>query len=130
MYIWMIHYGYFILTISFLLLSPLFAFKINKKIFNKDKIYKVFLINIFIFSILIIGLLYLKSHHIYLIGNICFDYPVIAYKDNIPKECYSFDISKYQGIGWILQAMFWIVFEFFYFSIIYFIKSRISRNLF
>ena len=123
MYTWIIDYVYMIVIIAFFLLLPFYSDRINKYLFKNKNIYSAFVINMFIFSIMIVGLLYLREFHIDTILNICFDMPVIMYKDNIPQGCYGFDMSKYQGVGWLVTAMFWIVLEVLYFLVIIFIKK-------
>jgi len=115
-------------VVVFFFLSPFLSFKIDKNLFKNKNIYRVFAINIVLFSIIVIGLLYLKSKHLYAIENICFDYPIIAYKENIPQECYTFNIERYDGVGWTLTAILWIIVEFLYFLIITFIKNLFKKN--
>jgi len=131
MYIWILNYGYMICIVGFFFLSPFLSFKIDKNLFKDKNIYRIFGINMVLFSIIVIILLYLKSKHLYAIANICFDYPIIAYKDNIPQECYTFNMEKYHGVGWTLTAILWIFFEFIYLGIIYIswiIKKKIQNS--
>jgi hypothetical protein len=120
MYILILKYGYLFGIIFFFFLSPIITFKIDQKIFKNKNLYRVFFINLLIFSIAVVILLYIKSLHIHMFEDTCFEYPIMVYKDSlIPKECYSFNIMKYQGIGWTIKSIFWIVLEFFYLLFIY-----------
>jgi len=66
---------------------------------------------------MILLFLYLKDVHHDIVMNICFDYPVMAYKDeNIPQACYNYKPDY--GIGWILRGFFWIAIGFIYLIVI------------
>ena len=129
MYTWVIDYFYISGVIIFFLLSPFLTFKINNNLFKNKNIYSILFANMLLFSLVAICLLYLKSLHIYIIQNICFDYPILIYKDGtIPQGCYSFDMEKYRSVGWTLTAILWIVLEFIYTLCIYGIFKYIKNK--
>lgn len=120
MYTWIIDYGYLTVITILFFVSPIAMYFVDIKVFKYTNKLRVIIFAFIFFSVFVVSLLALKSFHIHFIQNICFDYPVIAYKNsNIPDGCYNFDTNKYMGIGWTLKAIYWIFLEFIYLIFIY-----------
>jgi hypothetical protein len=98
----------------------LIPFIVNKKFNNLTKIEKYFTTNIiFLISILIIFIIFYELFQP-IVNNICFDYPVMIFKDNAPNWCKEFDFSIFSGTGWIIKLIFLSIFEAIYSLFIYF----------
>ena len=104
MYLWMLSKGYITILILACILIPI-LFAVNKKNKNMfDQIFKGFIL----FNIIAIMIFLLKKYHINYIEHLCFDYPILVYKKNIPRECFNFNPMEYQGIGWPIKLFFWL----------------------
>ena len=119
MYTWILDYVYNGLITLMFILTPLLTYYINGKAIVSNKKLKNFLLSLMIFLIFSVLIFLIKDFHIKTIEKICFDYPVLVYKNNIPQGCYDFDISKYQGVGWTLKIAIWGVLDFFYLLFVY-----------
>lgn len=119
MYTWVIDYVYPFLIVLLFLFSPAIVYFLEKRFYRKKSIFRILSLSFLFFFLGVVALLSLRHFHIHMIENICFEYPLFNYKTDIPQGCYDFKVSKYQGVGWPVTAMFWLVFEFIYLLVIY-----------
>lgn len=113
LYLWALDYFYISCVVLSILVSPFLCFHLYKRI-NKSKLL-ILLFTFLLLSLSIVFFFWIKSLHLDMVVNICFEYPSMIYKDsNIPKECYKFEYNKYTGVGWTLSAILWMILGFIY----------------
>ncbi len=128
MYTWVIDYVYTFIILLWILSSPLIAYFIDKKIFKNIAKFRIIVISFISSLIIIVLLLILKQYHIDTILNICYDMPIIVFKnDDIPLDCYNFQPQKYMGVGWPITAFFLLILTFIYLIFIYIIWKTYER---
>ena len=118
MYTWVLDYFYNgVIILGFIVFPFITYYIVNKKMVSWGKL-KSYLLSFLIFCIVCTLVFIVKDLHIETIEKICFDYPIMTYKDDAPQACYNFDATKYQGVGWTLKVIFWSILYLLYLSMV------------